>query len=271
MTCPATASLRPGPTHHLHAPLHRHPGRPRRRLGHQHRHGDQRHDRPRHAVDSTDTRPRCQPDPALTIVRRRPTRSTYDTRRRRHQLHLPGHQHRQRDPDRPFTVDDDKATRDLPGHGQPRARSTSITCTATYTDQPGRPRRRLGHQRRRRPPTARPPRRPTARPVTAVQSPALTIDKTGDAVDLRQRRRRHQLQLPGDQHRQRDPDRPFTVNDDKATVDLPGHGQPGARRVHHLHRHLHRHPGRPRRRLGRPTSPRRRIGHDRPRRPTPRP
>ena len=128
----------------------------------------------------------------------------------------------------------------------------SITCTATYTVTQAdldagsvtniATRQRHGDRR---------PRPPTAMTITAIQTRDLTLDKTLG---------RHDLRAVGDvigysfevtNSGNVTLDGPFTVADDQATVELPGRpATPGARRVHHLHRDLHRHPGRPRRGLG---------------------
>ena len=108
------------------------------------------------------------------------------------------------------------------------------------------------------PPTGR--RQPTQiRTTTRFRRPDPSIDllKTGDARSIGRTAspsgRHRSLHLQGDQHRQRHP-RPTSRSTDPmvAVITCPGGPipslAPGAIRQHHLHRHLHAHPGRRRRR-----------------------
>ena len=145
--------------------------------------------------------------------------------------------------------------RELPGHGQPRPRRVhhlhgelpvtqadldagSVTNTATGAAKFG-------------PTTVTSNRGPVT--IDATQTavaddrqdarPPRTYDSVGDVADL---------QLQGHQHRQRHPRRAVHGGRrPRHRRELPGHGQPRPRRVHHLLRHVHRRP--------RPTSTRARV------------
>ena len=286
----------PPARHHLHRHLHDHPGRPRRRLGPQHRL------RRRRRVSDEDLRPTttCRaPDP-------RP-RHRQDEHRRtslRHavgdvdRLHVHGHQHRQRDAPRRrrHRRADRRGARRLrrarpapggrPGRpGEHDRLHRAPTRSPRPTSTPG-----IGHQHRlasvtaegparrslRRPttcrgqPDARPrhrqdlrPSRPTTRSATSSH---YTVTATNSGNVTPPRRRRHRRDGRRD------------ARGLAAAAGRPGR-QPGPRREHRLHRHVHDHPGRPRRRLGaqhrlrrqRRDAPRPATTYDVPGEPDPRP
>ena len=189
--------------------------------------------------------------PALTLVKTAAP-PTYDSRRRRHRLQLPGHQHRQRDPHR--AVHGHRRQ----GDGRPARRRRSLAPRDVdhlhrhLHHHPGRPRRRLGHQHRHGVghfdgTTVTSDDRHASRSPRS-RRPALTIDKTVDAVDLRPRSAtssptatwsptRGNVTLTA----------PFTVSrrqGDRSTCPATASLAPGASIT--CTRHLHRHPGRPR-------------------------
>ena len=95
------------------------------------------------------------------------------------------------------------------------------------------------------------PRSPSRR----SRRPAIALVKTASFEQLRGRRHADHLQLPGDQHRQRDPD---TRHRDRSHARPLGDHLPGLHawrpaRLGDLHRHLHHHPGRRGRRPASPT------------------
>ena len=108
----------------------------------------------------------------------------------------------------PFTVSDDKATDEAcPATPTSLAPGASITCTASYTitqaDLDAGTVTNVGTAASNGTVTS-----PTdTETVTAVQTPSLSIVKTATPTHLQRGGQRHQLQLPGDQQRQRDVER----------------------------------------------------------------
>ena len=104
----------------------------------------------------------------------------------------------------------------------------SITCTATHTITQADLERRLVTNIATASADGTDSNEDTGHGRPPIQTPALTLDKTADAGDLRRGRRRHHLQLPRHQHRQRHARRP---GDGRPTtrppIDLPGrdHGR----------------------------------------------
>ena len=119
----------------------------------------------------------------------------------------------------PFTVDDDKATVTCPADTS-LAVGASITCTASYVvTQADLDAGSVTNTATATNGTVT--SNPDTETVTAVQAPALTAGEDGDAWDVHCGRRRHQLQLPGDERGNVTLAGPFTVSDDKATVTCP--------------------------------------------------
>ena len=119
---------------------------------------------------------------------------------------------------------------------------------------PGRRGRRAHHQHRHRHRAPR-PAGPTSPPRShgdhPSQRPAITHRQVGQRHQLRRPRAPRHLQLPGDQHRQRDPEpgRRHRPHAGLSAITCPGTTGPWLPAgTGDLHRHLHHHPGRRRRR-----------------------
>ena len=119
----------------------------------------------------------------------------------------------------------------LPGNSQPGSEAPPWTCTATYAvtqadlDAGFIKNTAKGHAFSAAPVDSNEARR-MSRPR---KMPALSLTRTATPATSGGCRRCDQLQLPGQEHRQRDPRRPVAVADDKATVTCPAGGlAPGA-------------------------------------------
>ena len=119
----------------------------------------------------------------------------------------------------PVTVTDDKATVTCPAGSL--APGASMTCTASYTiTQADLDAGSVSNIASAAAGTTVSPS--DTETVTAVQSRALTPGEDGDAGDLRRGRRRDQLQLRGEEHRQRDAGGPGDGDRRQGDGDLPG-------------------------------------------------
>ena len=229
----------------LHGDLHHHPGRPRRRLGHEHR--DSAHRRRRHlATTDTETVTAAQgprPDAWTRAPRRRPTTAVGDAIAysflvtNTGNVTLAG----------PVTVTDDKVTVTCPArrrsaparrHDLHRDATRSPRPTSMPAASPTSPQRMptVGHLEHRHRDRHRGPgpgadawtRAPRPRPTTRVGDVidySYVVTNTGNVT------------LTG----------PVTVTDDQVDRDLPGHGDARRRRVDvTCTATLHDHPGRPR-------------------------
>ena len=154
----------------------------------------------------------------------------------------------------PYAVADDKATVSCPQTPNPLNPGAFITCTATYTvTQADLTAGSVVN-------VATASAVYNGSPVTsnqdtvtvpAVQTPALTLDKSTTTTQLRQRGRHDQLQLQGDEQRQRAGGSALCGGRRQGDGDLPADAQSAeSRRIHHLHGELHGHPGRHYGRLG---------------------
>ena len=194
----------------LHGHLHHHPGRRGRRLDHQH--GDRPPGTP------TGTRPPSPAPSSVTIpavqnpaIAHRQVGQHHRLLGRRHRrdLQLPGDQHRQRDPrlGHRHRPDGRPVGHQLSG-STTLAPNASETCTATYTTTQADV--DAGSITTPAPPPA--PRRPGPRSpprprltIPATQTPAITMVKSASISSFSAAGHGGHLQLPGDQHRQRDP------------------------------------------------------------------
>ena len=244
VTCPADAAWPPAATVDLHGDLHRHPGRldagscrPTPRPSPARPDGVD--------VTATDTATSTAvQSPAITLDKtadaRRPT-----ARSATYRLQLPRHQHRQRHADRRSPSPTTRSTRrparcatlaprrldDLHGDytiTQADLDAGSVDNTATRQRTPHGIDVDRGH----------------ATTVTADPEPGAHARQERRRRRPTTRRRRHRLQLPGDQHRQRHPDRPGHRRPTTRSAScLPG-TRPWRRAPRDLHRDLHAHPGR---------------------------
>ena len=187
-------------------------------------------------------------DPSITLEK---SASVSHLRRRRQpgDLQLRGHQHRQRHPQpgdrhRPHVG---AVGPRLPRH-QPGSPAGSETCTATYTTTQAD--MDTGTITNTGTATGDPPTGPSVAAtssvtLTAVPAPAHQPDEVGQHHFVCCRRDPGDLQLPGQQHRQRHPQPRDRHRPHARAVDdhLPAHAV-GTDQLRDVHRHLHHHPER---------------------------
>ena len=203
--------------HHLHGQLHHHPGRPGRRLDHEHRHRYRRHaDFERGTGDR-----HCGPEASPGDRQDRPGDDLRKVGDVIHYSYLVTNAGNVTLHD-PITVSDDKATDEscpaLPVGGL--APGESITCSASYTITQAD--LDAGSLTNVASATDGATTSPTDTVTVPATRPGAVTDQERQPDHLQHGRPDHQLQLRAEEHRQRDPQRPVHGHRRQGHRHLPG-------------------------------------------------